>query len=100
MFMDTSLEKAVAAFILCTFNIVLSLLCIFIFSAVDIIGFDNAGNIVHNIHGNMYPMSVIYYTMIYINIMLMVYCSYLFIRKPWSDVFGDETKIQHKGPPY
>ena len=100
LFMDTNLEKAVAAFILSCFNIVLSLLCAFIFSAVDLYGYDNTGAVVHNVEGSMYPMTIVYIVMIYINIMLMVYAGYLFIRKPWVDVFGDETKIQHKGPPY
>ena len=100
LFMDTSLEKAVAAFILCSFNIIISLLCAFIFSAVDLVGYDSTGAVVHNVQGSMYPMSIVYVVLIYINVMLMVYAGYLFIRKPWVDVFGDETKIQHKGPPY
>jgi len=98
--MDTNLEKAVAGFILCSFNIVLSLLCAFIFSAVDLVGYDASGAVVHNLEGSMYPMTVVYVVLIWINVMLMVYASYLFIRKPWVDVFGDETKTNYKGPSY
>jgi len=100
LFIDTTLEKAVAGFILCAFNIVLSLLCAFVFSAVDIYGYDSTGTIVHNIHGGMNSLSFIYIILIYVNVMLMVYCTFLFIRKPWTDVFGDETQIQYKGPSY
>jgi len=100
LFVDTTFEKAVASFILCSFNIVLSFLCAFIFGAVDIYGYDSTGAIVHNIHGGMSSLSFIYVVMIYINIMLMVYAVYLFIRKPWEEIFGDETQVQYKGPPY
>lgn len=100
LFMDTNLEKAVAGMILCAFNMVLNLLCAYIFSAVDLYGFDTSGNVVHNVEGGMYPMSFIYVVLIYLNIMLMVYASYLFIRKPWTEMYGDEAQIQYKGPPY
>lgn len=94
LFVEASFEKAVGAFILCSFNIVLSLLCAFIFSAVDLYGYDTTGAVVHNVSGGMNILSFIYIIMIYINILLMVYCGYLFIKKPW-DEFEDESKIQY-----
>ena len=95
LFVEASFEKAVGAFILCCFNIVLCLLCAFIFSAVDLYGFDTTGATVHNIYGGMNILSIIYVVLIYINILLMVYCGYLFIRKPWEEMFEDEPKIQY-----
>jgi len=100
MFIDTTLEKAILAFIFCMFNVILNFLNAFIFSAVDLYGFDTTGAVVHNVYGGMHPLSFIFVVMMYINILFMVYCVYLFIRKPWTDVFGDETKVQYKGPSY
>ena len=97
IFVETNLEKAVGAMILCMFNLVLCMIVGYVFSAVDIYGYDSAGAVVHNIEGSMYPLTYLYLIMGWINIMLMVYCGYLFIRKPWSEVYGDESEIQHQG---
>ena len=100
MFIDATLEKAVAAFIFCAFNIILNLLVAYLFTAVDLYGYDTTGAVVHNVYGGMWSLSFIYVIMVYINIMLMVYCTYLFIRKPWTEMYGDESEIQYRGPPY
>lgn len=97
IFVDTNMEKAVGAMILCMFNLVLCIIVGAIFSAVDIYGYDSTGAVVHNIESSMYPLNYLYLVMGWINILLMVYCSYLFIRKPWTEVYGDESQIQHKG---
>lgn len=101
LFIDTTFEKTVGAFILCGFNILLNLIVAFIFSGVDIYGFDSNGNVVHNISSSMHPLAVVYMSMIFINTMLMLYCSYIFIKKPWTERMGDEfTQGKYQGPPY
>ena len=94
LFIETTFEKSVGAFILCAFNIMLSLLCAYLFSAVDIYGYTSEGVLVHNVSGGMSSLTVVFYIMIYLNIMLMVYCSYLFIKKPWSEGIENETQYQ------
>lgn len=101
IFIDATFEKTVGAMILCAFNLVLNFLCALLFSAVDIFGFNASGEVVHNVQYSMHTMSVIFVGLMFLNIMLMVYCVYLFIRKPWTEVFGDEaTEIFYQGPPY
>ena len=96
IFVETNLEKAVGAMILCMFNFILCIIVGYVFSAVDIYGYDSTGAVVHNIEASMYPFTYLYLVMGWINIMLMVYCGYLFIRKPWTEVYGDESEIQYQ----
>ena len=100
LFIDTNFEKAVGAMILCLFNLVLNMLVGYIFNAVDIYGYDSTGAVVHNIEASMNPLAYLYVIMAWINIMLMVYCGYLFIRKPWTEVYGDENQVQYPGDFY
>jgi len=100
LFVDATLEKAVAAFILIMFNLVLCIICGYLFAGIDIYGYDSTGTIVHNIHSSMHIFSWIYLVLFWVNFMLSIYAVYLFYRKPWTDVFGDETQVQYKGPPY
>ena len=97
IFVDTNMEKAVGATILILFNLVLTMICGYVFSAVDIYGYDSTGTVIHNIEASMYPLTYLYMVMGWIQICLLIYCGYLFIRKPWTEVYGDEGQIQHKG---
>jgi len=99
MFVDATFEKAILAFIFCMFNIILNFLNAFIFSAVDMPGYDTTGAIVHNVYGGMHPLSFIFVIMMYINVLFMVYCVYLFIKKPWTEIFGDD-EIQYRDMHY
>jgi len=92
-FVDVTLEKAVGGFILCMFNMVLCIVCGFLFTAIDIYGYDTSGNIVHNIHSGMHLLSYIYVIFFYVNMMLMVYGVYIFYKKPWEEVSDNEIKI-------
>lgn len=85
LFINTSLEKAVAANILCMFNMILSLVVAYSFAAIDMYGFDSAGAVVHNVYSEMYPFIYLYWAVFYINLMLIFYCVYLYLRKPWEE---------------
>jgi hypothetical protein len=101
LFIDTTFEKTVGAFILCAFNLIINLIVAFVFSAVDIYGYTASGELVHNVYGGMYPLSVVAMGLMWLCVMLMVYCVYLFINKPWIEVMGDEfTQGKYSGPPY
>ena len=100
LFVETNFEKTVGAFILCAFNMVLCIICGYLFAAVDIYGYDSTGTIVHNIHSSMHVLSWLYLVLFYVNVMLMFYGTYIFYKKPWLDVAGDETQVQYKSPPF
>lgn len=101
LFLQPSFEQTIGAFILSAFNILLSLLIAFMFSGVDLVGFDSTGAVVHNVHGGMHPLALVFMGLIWINIMFMFYGTYLFIKKPWQEIMGDEfTQGQYQGPPY
>lgn len=99
LFVDTTFEKAVGAFILNMFNMVLCIVCGFLFTAVDIYGYDSTGAIVHNVHSSMHMLSWIYVTLFWVNLMMLFYATYLFYKKPWTDVYGKD-EIQYQSPPY
>ena len=100
LFMETTLEKAVAANILIMFNFVLCMIEAYVFSAVDLYAFDTEGALVHNVYSGMHYFSWLFVVLGYINIMLLVYCVYLYIKKPWTEIMGDEPEIQYQGPPF
>ena len=99
LFLDTTYEKAVAAQILIMFNMVMNIIIALLFSGVDIYGYDTTGAIVHNLIGDMHPFAYLYLVFFYINLMLMFYCVYLFIKKPWEDFVEheDETVYYNSG---
>ncbi len=92
LFVDTAFEKTIAANIFIIFNIILCMIVAYIFGAVDYPGYDSSGNIVHNTLSNMYPFIYFYLVLVYINIMLLVYCVYLFIKKPWDEIVEHEKE--------
>jgi hypothetical protein len=90
LFIEATFEKAAGAMILLMFNMVLCILVGYVFTAVDIYGYDTTGAVVHNVYYGMHSLSWLYVTLFYINLMLMVYCGYLFIQKPWEQVMDGE----------
>jgi len=100
LFVDAELEKTVGAFILIMINVVFCLIAAFMFTAIDLYGYDTTGAIVHNVYSGMHYLSMLYVILMYVNFMLLVYCGYLFIRKPWERVMGDEEETFYHGPPY
>jgi len=98
LFIDTTLEKAVAANVLIMFNLILCSIISLGFGAIDYYGYDSAGEIVHNVESGMYPFVYVYWIMIYINIMLLFYCVYIYIKKPWEEYIqesGYENEEQY-----
>lgn len=99
MFIDVTLEKAVAAFILLLFNFVICGIVSLGFGAIDLYGFDSTGAVVHNVYTNMWPFIYLYWMIGYINIMLLFYCVYIFYKKPWEQYMMKgkyENEIQYQ----
>jgi len=99
IFVDTTMEKAVAAVIFTMVNLLLTVICGYVFSAVDIYGYDSAGAVVHNVQASMYPFTYIYLVLGYVNICLLIYCGYIFVRKPWIERMEND-QIQYPGEIY
>lgn len=98
LFINTTLEKAVAANILCMFNMILCLIVAYSFAAVDMYGFDSSGAVVHNVYSELYPFIYLYWAIFYINLMLIFYCLYLYFKKPWEEYMSGgsvEDKAQY-----
>ena len=89
---DVTVEKGVAALVFCMFNVILCIIIGYSFAAIDLYGYDSTGAVVHNVYSDLYPLMYVYVAMGYINIMLMFYCVYIFIKKPWEEAIGDEKK--------
>jgi len=85
LFIDTTLEKAVAANIFIVFNFMLCMLVSLGFGAIDFYSYDSSGELVHNVSSSMHPFIYIYWILAYVNIMLLFYCVYIYYRKPWEE---------------
>ena len=90
LFMEVTLEKAIASNIFIMINIVFCLIVSLGFSAIDFYSYDTDGILVHNVSASMYPFTPVYFMIIYINIMLLIYSTYLYIKKPWEQ-FEEEN---------
>lgn len=96
LFLDTTMEKATAAMIFIMINMILTIIVALIFGAVDVYGYDSDGNIVHNIISDLYPFIYVYWTIFYINLMLLVYGIYVFIKKPWDEYVENENQTYYE----
>ena len=85
LFIDTTLQKAVAANIFIVFNIALNSIVSLGFSAINLYSFDSSGSLVNNVYSNMHPFIYIYWIFIWVNIMLIFYCVYIYFKKPWEE---------------
>ena len=93
LFIDPTVEKTTASVILIILNVIFCVVSAYSFFAIDYYGFDSAGAVVHNSYTAMYPLHVIWWGLTYVNIMLFVYCGYLFWKKPWEHYFGETDDV-------
>ena len=93
LFIDTTLEKAVAANIFIIVNFILCFIVSLGFGAIDMYSYDSDGVLVHNV-SDMYPFVYIFWIFGYVNIMLLFYCVYIYYRKPWEQYAGSRNEIE------
>jgi len=86
LFIEPSVEQTTAALILIMFNIVLCIYCALSFYGINLPGYDSAGTMVANTTHDMETFSFLFVLLFYINVMLTVYCGYLYMRKPWEQL--------------
>jgi hypothetical protein len=85
LFIESSLQRTTAAVVFIFFGIILCILCSIAFHSIDLYGYTSTGTIVHNNIPDQMDLSMIFYALFFINIMLLVYAGYLFISKPWEE---------------
>ena len=85
LLIDTSIEKAVAANIFIVLNFMLCSLVSLGFGAIDFYSYDSSGTLVHNVSGSMWPLIYFFWILAYVNFMLLVYCVYIYYKKPWEE---------------
>lgn len=85
LFIDPTIEKTTAALIMIMLNLVLCIVVALMFTNIDYYGFDSSGVAVHTGYDELNWMGAIWMGLFYINIMLIIYCAYLFYLKPWEE---------------
>ena len=91
LFIETTLEKTVAANILIVFNIMLCMIISLSFGAIDMYGYSSTGAIVHNVYSELYAFIYLYWVLMYVNIMLLFYCVYHYYKKPWEEYIEERN---------
>jgi len=91
LFIEPTVETTTAAYIFIMINMVLCIYCGLSFYGLDLVGYDSAGEVVHNTYFEMQTFSFLFVGFFYINIMLLVYGAYLYYKKPWEE-FYEESK--------
>jgi len=84
IFIDNDFNKTVAAFILSMFNSVLCIISALSFFSINIFTTDAAGTLVSNPYHDLGIFSIVFVILFYINILLVIYCIYLFYKRPWE----------------
>ena len=83
LFIDATLTKTVGANIIIMVNFILCLIVSLGFGAIDMYSYDANGVLVHNV-SDVWVFVYIFWAFSYINVMLLFYCVYIYIRKPWE----------------
>jgi hypothetical protein len=96
LFIDVTFSKGIAAFILIFFNLIFCMIVSYGFGAIEVQGFNSDGQLVSNIYSDMHPFIYIYWIFGYINIMLMIYCVYIFYKKPWEAYMRGEYEDEEQ----
>jgi len=94
IFIDNDFNKTVAAFILSMFNSVLCIISALSFFSINVFTADATGTLVNNPYHDLGIFSIVFVILFYINILLVIYCIYLFYKKPWEVIYAkDEEKF-------
>jgi len=89
LFIEPTVETTTAAYIFIMINMVLCIFCSLSFYGLDLVGYDTAGEVVHNQYYEMQTFSFLFVGFFYINIMLLVYGAYLYYKKPWEEFYAE-----------
>lgn len=100
LFFDPKVEQATAGTILIMLNMIFCIVVALSFQGLDYYGFDYNGNVVHNVYTELWPFHVIWLGLFYVNLMLLVYCAYLFWKKPWDEYVEQEKYYQNTSYEY
>ena len=100
LFVNNTFEKTIAANILIAFNLILNFISGYSFNAIDLYGHNTNGTVVHNIYSELYPFTYIYWAFVWVNIMLIFYCIYLYLKKPIDEYTTQREEYYGEGYNY
>ena len=90
-FVKPTVEKTAGGFFFIGINFIFSIVAGQGFGSIDAHGFDSSGTLVHNLIVDMDFLAYIYLLFGFINVMLVVYGAYLFMKKPWDEKYGQKN---------
>lgn len=86
LFIEPDFNRAIASFIFCILNGVITAMNALSFFGIGINYVDPNGVFMTEAYHDMYIFSILFVVLFYMNILLLVYCIYLFYKKPWEQV--------------
>lgn len=98
IFIDNDFNKTVAAFILSMFNSVLCIISALSFFSINIFTVDATGTLVSNPYHDLGIFSIVFVILFYINILLVIFCIYLFYKKPWEVLGAKREEEFYRNP--
>lgn len=84
LFVNNTKEKMFGALILCGLNYVLCIFNSYGFFRIGIVGYSADTSIVVNAYEEMFPVYAVFFLLYWINILLIFYCWWLWVRNPWK----------------
>lgn len=81
---DNTKEKTIFAMILSGVNYLICLINSLGFFAIGIIGYSSDGTVTINPNYDMYGLYAIFFLLHMVNIVLIYYCYWLWVRNPWT----------------
>jgi hypothetical protein len=93
LFLDnTTFTKSIFAMMLCFINGIFSFMTALTYFGIDLYGFTTDGIVVSNPMYEIAPFGIMFILFVYINLMLTIYCLYLFYEKPWQKMLESYGK--------
>ena len=81
---EQTILKTSFALMLCFINTVFSYMTAYTYFAIDIFGFNSAGEVVSNPMYELAPFGLFFLMFSYFSIIFALFCLYLFYLKPWE----------------
>lgn len=89
-FIEPTVEKVTGGFVFIGMNFIFCVLAGQSFFSIDAHGFDSSGTLVHNLIIDMNFLAYIYLLFGFFNVMFIIYGSYLYMKKPWEERYGQK----------
>ena len=89
-FVKPTVEKVTGGYFFIGINFLFTIVAGQGFGSVDAHGFDSSGTLVHNLIIDMDFLAYMYLLFGFLNVMLVLYGAYLYMKKPWDEMYGEK----------